>query len=499
MIGSFRMTDHQKQRLFEIIPGASVWMTLIGAVVVSFVWPLAAIIFIVVFDLFWFFRVLKFVTFLISSWFRYRRTIRTDWQKKIETVETTKKYRHLIFLPTYKESYAVIRDTLANLAAAAFPSDRLWIVLAGEEADGEQFLAHAERAQTEFANRFGRFIVTLHPKGLADEIPGKGSNLHYAGNELKKILDAENISYEDVIVSALDIDTVIHPQYFAYLSYLFATTPNPTRASYQPIALYNNNLWDAPAPVRVAAFGTTFWLMTELAKMDKLVTFSSHSMSFKALADVGFWARDVVSEDSRIFLQCLVHYHGDYRAVPMFLPVSMDTVIGGSYLESMKALYAQIRRWALGVENFPYVMRHFLPDRRAPLRKRLRFAWNEWEGRFSWATGPILIFIMGQLPLAVASNRLREIAFVENAPFTLSAIMTAAMIGAVTSGILSLLLLPRRPAHIHPARGLVMILQWALLPITFILFGSIPAIDAQTRLMFGKYLGFNVTQKQRSQ
>jgi hypothetical protein len=42
-----------------------------------------------------------------------------------------------------------------------------------------------------------------------------------------------------------------------------------------------------------------------------------------------------------------------------------------------------------------------------------------------------------------------------------------------------------------------MILQWVLLPITLIFFGSFPSLDAQTRLMFGKELGFWTTPKDR--
>ena len=75
--------------------------------------------------------------------------------------------------------------------------------------------------------------------------------------------------------------------------------------------------------------------------------------------------------------------------------------------------------------------------------------------------------------------------------------MQLAMIGVFASGIFALLLLPPRPETVKPSTLVVMIFQWALLPITFIVFGAIPAIDAQTRLMFGKYLGFNVTKKTR--
>lgn len=492
-------TEQRLYRLLECVPGLSVWATFVLALVGSVFFPVAVLMYIVTYDLLWMFRVIGFVFNLTIAWRRYRSALAVNWLGRVSVRPEFRDMYHLVFLPTYKEDMSVLVSTLTSLASATYPQDRMMIVLAGEERDAEKFLPQADQLQQMFGSTFHSFLVTLHPAHLPHEIPGKGSNLNWAGHQAKKHIDTLGIPYDRVLVSAFDVDTVAHPQYFAYLTELFFTTPKPTRASYQPIALYNNNIWDALSPVRVAAFGTTFWLMNELVRQDRLITFSSHSMSFQALTDVGFWQKDIVTEDSRISLQCVTHYKGDYRVVPMYLPVSMDMVEGVGYWDSLKALYRQIRRWAWGVEHFPWLVWHMGRDKATPFSVKAKYIWHAWEGSYSWATAPILMFVLGRLPFYVAwGGSVRALSFFQNAPFTIEQIMIAANVGVLVSAIVSLLLLPPRPQHVPAKRWVSMILQWLLLPITFIVFGAVPAVDAQTRLMLGKYLGFNVTEKRRS-
>jgi hypothetical protein len=82
--------------------------------------------------------------------------------------------------------------------------------------------------------------------------------------------------------------------------------------------------------------------------------------------------------------------------------------------------------------------------------------------------------------------------------------MRSGMIGIVILAIMGVVILPPMPVSIkkNPLskyyRYPLMFLQWLIIPFTMIAFGSIPAIDAQTRLLFGKYLGFWVTEKKKT-
>jgi hypothetical protein len=237
-------------------------------------------------------------------------------------------------------------------------------------------------------------------------------------------------------------------------------------------------------------------MLTELARSERMWTFSSHSMSWRSLVDVGFWETDMVSEDSRIFLQCLLRYHGDYRVTPIFLPVSMDAVTGDTYIKSLRALYKQQRRWAWGVEHFPYMIARMREDHEMPWRTKVKFIFNHMEGMYTWATAPVLIFVLGYLPFF--AGNVSPSVLTASAPFTLEWIIRFSTVGVFVSAFLSLLLLPKRPSGKRKSFWLVMLAQWVLLPVTFLVFSAFPAIEAQTRLMLGKYLGFQVTEKKRA-
>jgi ACR3 family arsenite efflux pump ArsB len=57
--------------------------------------------------------------------------------------------------------------------------------------------------------------------------------------------------------------------------------------------------------------------------------------------------------------------------------------------------------------------------------------------------------------------------------------------------------LPERPKDKSLLNYVIMVVQWVIFPFTMIIFGSIPAIESQVRLLLGgKYrLGFWVTEK----
>jgi len=493
-------------RFFEMLPGGLAWLTLIGLVVASRFIPGPTSIVLIIFVIFWFFRTIYFSFHLKSGFDKTRQEQRKNWKQKLEelsfprpTLPDITSWRaiwHLIIFPSYREPYEVLRDSCEALKNSGYPLNRIIVVLALEEREGKIARAKAERIQEAYKNTFGHLLVTFH-SGREGEIAGKGANETYACKEtIERIIKPAAIPYEHIIVSAFDSDTRATPGFFHCLTYHYLTCEKPLRSSFQPVPLYTNNIWCAPAIARVLSFSSTFWQMIQQIRPEILITYSSHSMGLAPLVEIGFWQKNVVSEDSRIFYQCFLHFDGDWTVMPIYFPITMDANIAKTLWQTMKNQYKQQRRWAYGVENIPYLLFGYTKNKCIPFRKKFLHAWNIVEGFHSWTTHSIILFVLGWLPIWFGPKDFSFTILSYNLPQIAGLFMRIAMLGILMTAYLATMLMPPREKKPTVWEKIGFFAQWILSPLALFL-STIPALDAATRLMLGKYMEFWVTPKQR--
>jgi len=537
--------EHRRQRIFEIIPGTLTWITLLGMFLFSFLIPVWVALFIIAFDIYWLYRTVYIAAYSLLAFRKMRRHKLIDWmeacrkikypekflaevEEKIDGLNTKKNSKrqihaleelkkeimlvakkkeefldwedifHVVMLPTANERPEIIEPAIQALADSSFPNEKFIILLATEEREDEERRDHKiNYLKKKFEGKFFDFLVTVH-RVAPGEMRAKASNTTYAAKILKKYLEEKKIPLERVILSNFDCDTCVHPEYFAALTFRYITDPKRLQFAYQPLPMYHNNIWDTNAFVRVIVTGSSFWHMVEAMRPEHMVTFSSHSEPFKTIVDVDYWPVNVISEDSLIFWKAYVYFNGSYKVKPIYLPVSLDAVLADTYWRTIKNQYKQKRRWAYGIENFPLLARAFLTNKKITLGKKARHLFTMLEGHWSWATNSFIVALLGWLPVIIGGPKFNESVLAHNLPYITRYLMNMALIGLVVSMFLSLMLLPPRPKKYSRKKYIYMFLQWVLVPITAPLLGALPAVDSQTRILFGKYFGeFWVTEKVR--
>ena len=491
------MRDMKLKRFLEIIPGALSWSILCFFVLLFIFHPFIAAVVMIVFLLYWVCRFFYMSLLLILSHHRVATKKNIDWLAKCGEVKSDLKFDdvlHVVLYTIYKEPDAVLKESLKALEASAYPLDHVIVVLAGEErARGQERLA---RLKEQFKNSFKDILVTIHPDGIPGEIPAKGANATYAAKQVKEYLALGGVTLEHVVLSCFDADTCPDKNYLACLTYNFLNNPKRHRTSFQPFPIYSNNIYTAPAFARVIEMGSTFWQLIESMKYEKFITFSSHSMSFKTLVEVDYWPVDLISDDSLIFWKCFLKYDGDYRTYPLEVPVFMDIAVGKNFLDTIRVQYQQKRRWAWGVENFVFVGMD-ISKKNISLFEKIKRLLQILDNHVNWATWAIIISIITPLMLLWGGMILKHSLVLFNLSYINQIIFSALTFILFLCMVMSYEFLPPRPPHVSRFIYVVFALQWLLIPIISACLGSTPALDAQTRLMLGKYLYFYATPKKR--
>ena len=222
------MQSSKSNRFYEAVPAILTWATLIGMLVASRFTPVWAAIFIIVFDIYWFFKTVFLSLHLRYAFNKTRANLEIDWLEEVKKLEKPwEDFYHLIVLPMATETYEVIKETFDSLKNIDYPKDKIIIVLSTEERlkDGIEI---ARRIDAQYADEFYKLLITEHPANIEGEIIGSGSNETWGAKEATRlIIDKEGIPHEKILVSIFDADTQVPKGYFGRLMYCYLTAEKP--------------------------------------------------------------------------------------------------------------------------------------------------------------------------------------------------------------------------------------------------------------------------------
>ena len=404
---------------------------------------------------------------------------------------------HATIMTAYDEGEEVLGPSIEAVKNSTFPNDRIIFTLAYEERGGEEMEKTAKKLAKTYEGVFKDFLLVKHPDGLHGEIIGKGPNLTYAGYAVAEYVKENKIPIQNVIVTSLDSDNRMDPKYLDSVTYEFITHPNRQHLSYQPVSLFMNNIWDAPAPSRVIAVSNSFFNVISTMRPHALRNFASHSQPLQALEAMDFWSKRTIVEDGHQYWRSLFFFNGDYSVLPIRIPIYQDAVIDETFLKTVKAQFIQVRRWYYGASDVAYVGSKLFTrreNRLVPFWKLFPKFWRLLDGHITLAILAPIVAFGGWIPMIMNLSSHTMIAY--SLPNTVSIVETFASVGLLVSIFVSLRMLPKRPAKYRKGKSILMVLQWVLMPITSILYQSIAAFYSQTRLMLGKYMEkFDVTKK----
>ncbi len=481
------------RRSLEVLPTAAVWVVITAPVWAAVVAPVTLGFGLVLFSFYWLWKSASFAVGVVIGSRRLRQALNRDWQADASALSGYDRLHHVVFFPTYRESEEILADSLHYLALQDVPLDRVSVVLAFEERDAGA-PARAQHLAARFASLFGNFLVTFHPD-LPGEVKGKSSNLAWAAHRVEEELIAKGrLDPRNTVVTVCDADSRLHRKYLAALSHGFLDHPDGRYHVYQPAILFYANHWRLPAPLRAVNSVYSLWELARMVPSHRLLTQSTYSLSWSAARDVGFWDGDIIPEDSHMFFKLFFHFGRKTRVQPIFLPVYADAAEGQTTWATLVNSYQQILRWAWGVSDIPYVVLGAIRARNAPWYTRLaRVGWYV-EEHFMWPSHWFLLTLGGLVPPLINPSYAHSAL-----GHWQSGVMSTVL--ALCAPFLAIVILAdwrMRPQHPDGEDLVTVVVGWAafaLLPVMGLFLTAIPALEAHTRLLFGRYLEYRVTEK----
>jgi len=521
---------HGWYRFFEILPGLLSLTIFIVPVILSIVFVPAAAWFIITYILILFIRASAMSMRVIEGYRNVKKARKVDWEdllKDFYRPDQASRHAHasnslikdhitnmrrlerghlidilpdelmqVVIICTYNESQAIIHPTIEHIInSSGFKDRKTILVIAYEQRASEQKKSETLKTLALYKDKFYHAEAIEHML-VEGEVAGKGANATHAARQINTWIKGQEIDPSKVLITTLDSDNRVDKNYFSLLTYVYISATNRKQKSYQPVSLYNNNIWDVPAIMRLCAISNTYFHMANSMRPHALRNFSAHAQSLAALLDTDFWSVRTIVEDGHQFWRSYFRYDGDYEVLPIYAPIYQDAVYAGKRIRTAKAQFKQIRRWTYGASDVAYVAtRAFFIKNKVPKADAVAKFWRLLESHVGWATSAPLIFLLGYLPL-VFNRAARHSIVAQRVPVVVSTINLVAVIALLFVVYIGISTLPKRPIHQPRWRAFGFLWLWGLTPVVGVAFNSVAAINSQAHLAFRRYIGvFDVTEK----
>lgn len=401
---------------------------------------------------------------------------------------------HIIVVPFANEGYNVLQPTLDHLAKQTLDTKQILVVLATEKAcPGGKIIA--KRLKAEYRKYFKDVLITEHEL-KPDEIRGKSANMWYAGVEVAKKIRSLGLNEDLITLTSCDCDSRLPLDYYAILTYEFCKDPNRYTRYWHAMMSYYANIWEVPFYIRVT---NTLFTFTAVANQSRrgLIQVSTYSGSYRLIKSLGFWTKDKIPEDWNMFFKAVFKYGDKVSVVPLYTRIMSYAAGADGHVKSIINQYEQVKRWAWGVSDDSWIIKNIVAQKKR-FKNKLYVVLRGLAAVYEHFMWPLYGFVLGfgaNIPPLI-SKKFSYSVYGQTLPRTASTILTVSLIIFFGVLILDTLIKPK-PANkkVTFFSVIVYFLEIICMPITGILFGTIPALDSHTRLLLGKRLEYRVTEK----
>ena len=367
---------------------------------------------VVIFYIWWLIRWFEYIILLVSAYTRYKNyqsiNIKNIFDKKpIAKLEKIfyKKYKkagirqedlyHWVIIPTFQDPYKMLKDVFESIKNSNTDNKKIMITLAWEEKDKEKFDKIVKKFLNEYQKFFFYINTTIHSYWIKWEVPWKWSNVTFAAKNTYQTLIDFWIKKENILVTVLDSESIVQDKYFDLLAFEYCTTKDDMKDKtiYQPMLFLFNRFFKSHFFSKVIAISTTFYIFAASIKWIWTRAQAVQAQSLSSLLQTDFYSVETITEDWHQYYRTYCTFDWKFQVKPVYAYILLEPVIWRNLFESIKLQYNQIKRWAHGVLDLPYIIICFLKNKKVPkFRTLYEIFWLMESSVLWWSLQFILFF-----------------------------------------------------------------------------------------------------------